>query len=147
MPAAPITAAGGDNPFVGARPLLAPPLPRQCWVDRRSDAAALQRLLRTHRAVILCGGAGVGKSSLLHAELVPALAATGATVLQPPPGWPDDQLAAWCAQAQSTLPPAPCILVGDPADRLTGDALAHCLDLLPAAPQLGQQAELSDSPQ
>ena len=139
--------AAGENPFIGPRPFLAPPLPGQFFCPRADDVAALCSLLATQRAVILTGNAGVGKSSLLRAALTPALLAGGCTVLDVPLNWPDDQLRAWCREMRR-LPPAPRVLLIDPADRLGADApaLRDLLDLLPENPHLRLLFSLRPAP-
>lgn len=129
----------GCNPFVGARPFLTPPLDSQLFCDRRSDRETIQALIAANRAVILHGGAGIGKTSLLHAALLPDLAVAGCKLLELPVGWSDEQLLAWFAQVQPAAYAAPCVLVVDPADEIAADGticLRRCLDLLSAAPLL-----------
>ena len=132
-------ANAGCNPFLGARPFLAPPLDFQLFGDRRADCQALQALIAANRVVILHGGAGSGKTSLLHAALLPELAASGCKLLELPAGWPDEQLRAWFAQAQPAAFATPCVLVVDPADEIAADGalcLQRCRELLAAAPLL-----------
>jgi hypothetical protein len=138
----------GGNPFIGARPFLAPPLAAQFFCSRRSDVQELCALIHSSRLVILHGGAGVGKSSLLHAALLPALATTGCQVLELPVTWPDEQRLAWLAQTRQQFAPQDAVLVVDPADALAADTdcLTHCLALLTDAPRLRILFSLRSTP-
>jgi WD40 repeat protein len=128
----------GGNPFIGARPFWVPPLAAHFFCSRRSDVQELCALIHSSRLVILHGGAGVGKSSLLHAALLPALATTGCQVLELPVTWPDEQRLAWLVQTRQQFAAQDTLLVVDPADALATDTdcLTHCLALLTDAPRL-----------
>ncbi len=138
----------GSNPFIGARPFLTPPLAAHFFCSRRSDVQELCALIHSSRVVILHGGAGVGKSSLLHAALLPDLAATGCQVLELPVNWPDEQRLAWLFQRRQQLAAHDAVLVVDPADGLVADngILAHCLDLLTDTPRLRMLFSLRSMP-
>jgi tetratricopeptide (TPR) repeat protein len=68
------------SPFVGSRPFDT--ADEAIFHGRAREAAALAKLWRDHRVTILHGPAGVGKTSLLRAGVLPELdASTGSRVL------------------------------------------------------------------
>jgi tRNA A-37 threonylcarbamoyl transferase component Bud32 len=66
-----------SNPFRGLRALTA--AERDQCIGREGDVARLVELLGAQRVVVLLGPAGVGKSSLIEAGLLPELAAPAAS--------------------------------------------------------------------
>jgi tetratricopeptide (TPR) repeat protein len=85
------------NPFVGARPFRL--ADAGSFHARQAHAHDVAARWLTDRVVVLHGPAAVGKTSLLHAGVVPRLAHTdGVDLLQPgrlsrQPGWQQDQAA------------------------------------------------------
>lgn len=67
------------SPYVGARPFEADD--RALFFGRTAEAAAVGDLWQRHRVTLLHGPAGIGKTSLLEAGVVPALTARAANVL------------------------------------------------------------------
>jgi hypothetical protein len=61
-------------PFVGRRPFDT--ADSAIFHGRAEETVALATLWRTHRMTVLHGAAGVGKTSLLRAGLIPAVRAT-----------------------------------------------------------------------
>src|ERR1035438_3019531 len=66
----------GTNPYVGPRSFVA----GETIYGRDREAAELQDLLIAERIVLLYSPSGAGKTSLLQAKLLPAMAASGFTV-------------------------------------------------------------------
>lgn len=131
-------ADAGDGPALGvagARSGLCPYRGLQAFeeehadrfVGREADVARMLDKLREHRFVALVGASGVGKSSLLHAGLIPAVrrGALGgpgaATVVALTPG---DAPLASLAAALAAGPPRPALLVVDALE----EAFTLCAD-------------------
>ena len=68
-------ATGLANPFPGLRPFGSGD--RHLFFGREAVADELLERLRSHRFVAVLGAAGIGKSSLVRARMLPALHATG----------------------------------------------------------------------
>src|ERR1017187_8830684 len=69
----------GANPYVGPRSFVA----GENLYGRDREAAELQDLLIAERIVLLYSPSGAGKTSLLQAKVLPAMAAAGLTVRPP----------------------------------------------------------------
>ncbi|MEO3826295.1 hypothetical protein [Actinomadura sp. B10D3] len=71
--------AGSAGPWVGLRPFGRDD--ENTFFGRDAEIGAVAGLWRRRRLTLLVGDAGVGKTSLLHAGLVPSLLADGSNVL------------------------------------------------------------------
>lgn len=67
------------NPYVGLRPFG--PSEASCFFGREVEARDLARLVAIEQVTVLYGASGAGKSSLIHARLIPALQGEGYVVL------------------------------------------------------------------
>jgi predicted GTPase len=62
---------GGPNPYIGPNPFTSHN--RQFFFGRNEETAILRGLVLVRRATLLFAQSGAGKSSLLNADLIPAL--------------------------------------------------------------------------
>jgi tetratricopeptide (TPR) repeat protein len=74
-----VNAEDQDRPWVGLRPYGTNDESK--FFGRGTESRSLARLWQSHRLTLLIGDSGVGKTSLLHAGVVPLLRASGAHVL------------------------------------------------------------------
>ncbi|MBW5420047.1 XRE family transcriptional regulator [Streptomyces sp. BG9H] len=76
---------GASPPYAGLRPFREQDAER--FFGREQLVEELAGRLKRQRFVVVIGASGSGKSSLLHAGLVPRLRSTGASVVVLTPGW------------------------------------------------------------
>ncbi len=110
------TSAGARAPYLGLEAFSEADADR--FVGREREVDALSNRLRTTALQIVVGASGTGKSSFVHAGVVPALPPESRVVTMRPGSRPGETLAARIAAAGGAADGAPLVVVVDQLEEL-----------------------------
>lgn len=127
-----VTVDRESSPYVGRRPFYGED--RYRFSGRGEEARELADLWRHRRLTLLCGASGVGRTSLLHAGVVPLLDQAGIEVLPVGRGYRGTAfpLAALAEHNPHTLALLSCWSPGEPETQLSGLTVYDFLRKRPA---------------